>query len=213
VTSPTPICIGIGLSRGIIGALTLAVLGYAYSLNIAAGDGNPLDYFGYFTNQTSLIMGVLLITTGILTIVGRQGPDWLTPLRGVATTCLIVVAIIYNTLVPGTGTAPPWVSAILHVILPAFVVLDWVLVDDHRPLRWHRLWIVLPYPLVWLVVVLARGATDGWVPYGFLLPENGTLSLGLHIAVLLSALTLAGAVVWWTSRLSIIPITATSRNA
>jgi len=196
-----------------MGMLTLAVLGHAYSLNIASGDGNPFDYFGYFTNQTSLLMGLLLITTGILIIVGRQGPDWLNSLRGVATTCLIVVAIIYNTLVPGTGTAPPWVSTILHMILPAFAVLDWVLVDDHRPLRWHRLWIVLPYPLIWLVVVLARGATDGWVPYGFLLPENGTLSLALHIVVLLSALTIAGALVWWTSRLSIIPITATSRNA
>ena len=213
MTPPAPIRLAIGRARTVMGALTLAVLGYAYSLNIAFGDGNPFDYFGYFTNQTSLLMGFLLITTGILTIVGRQGPDWLTPLRGVATTCLIVVAVIYNTLVPGTGTAPPWVSAILHMILPAFAVLDWVLVDDHRPLRWHRLWIVLPYPLIWLVVVLARGATDGWVPYGFLLPENGTLSLALHIVVLLCALTIAGALVWWTSRLSIITITATSRNS
>ena len=213
MTSSAPIRLVIGLSRTVMGALTLAVLGYAYSLNIASGDGNPFDYFGYFTNQTSLIMALLLLTTGILTIVGRQGPDWLTPLRGVATTCLIVVAIIYNTLVPGTGTAPPWVSAILHMILPAFVVLDWVLVDDHRSLSWRRLWIVLPYPLIWLVVVLARGATDGWVPYGFLLPGNGTVSLALHIVVLLCALTLAGALVWWTSRLSIIPITATSRSA
>nr|WP_272914779.1 epoxide hydrolase [Rathayibacter rathayi] len=31
----------------------------------------------------------------------------------------------------------------------------------------------MPYPIVWVVVVLVHGATDGWVPYGFPLPENG----------------------------------------
>ena len=69
MTSSAPIHLVIGLSRTVMGALTLAVLGYAYSLNIASGDGNPFDYFGYFTNQTSLIMALLLLTTGILTIV------------------------------------------------------------------------------------------------------------------------------------------------
>jgi len=54
------------------------------------------------------------------------------------------------------------------------------------------------------VVVLADGATDPWVPYGFLLPENDTLSLALRIVVLLCALTLADALVSWTSRLSMM---------
>ena len=32
---------------------------------------------------------------------------------------------------------------------------------------------MLIYPLVWTVVVLIRGATDGWVPYPFLNPSQG----------------------------------------
>jgi hypothetical protein len=60
---------------------------------------------------------------------------------------------------------------------------------------------VLPYPLVWLCVVLVRGTIDGWVPYGFLLPERGAASLALHAASLLLVLLIAGVAVWSCSRL------------
>jgi hypothetical protein len=186
----------------VVGAFTVLVLFYTFGLNIEGGDANPFDYFGYFTNQTSLLMSVVLIATGILTALQRRTPPWLTSLRGMATSYLIVVAVIYNLLVPGTGNAPAWVSAVLHVIVPAYAVLDWVLVNDRPPLPWRRLWLLLPYPIVWLVVVLARGATDGWVPYGFLLPANGPTSLILHIVALVCAVMVAGVLVWWASRLS-----------
>lgn len=189
-----------GAGRIAVGASAIAVVAYAYGLNVAAGDPNPFDYFGYFTNQTSLFASVVLIIAGAFALSRRPTPAWLSHLRGTATAYLIVVAVIYNTLVPGTGTAPPWVSAVLHVALPAIAVLDWALVDDRRSLSWRRLWVVLPYPLLWLVVVLVRGATDGWVPYGFLLPENGTTSLVLHILGLTAAVLLAGVIVWAMSR-------------
>jgi hypothetical protein len=91
-------------------------------------------------------MSAVLITTGIVTALQRQEPSWLTSLRGMATSYLIVVAVVYNALVPGTGTAPPWISHVLHIIVPAYAVLDWVLVNDRPALAWRRLWILLPYP-------------------------------------------------------------------
>ena len=59
---------------------------------------------------------------------------------------------------------------------------------------------LVPYPLIWLGVVLWRGVTDGWVPYGFLLPERGLGSLMLHVLGLLVAVLLAGVLVWTASR-------------
>nr|WP_314844312.1 hypothetical protein [uncultured Microbacterium sp.] len=50
------------------------------------------------------------------------------------------------------------------------------------------------------MVVLVRGATDGWVPYGFLLPERGFASLAATVAALLVALLAAAAAVWGLSR-------------
>jgi hypothetical protein len=49
-------------------------------------------------------------------------------------------------------------------------------------------------------VVLVRGVTDGWVPYGFLLPERGLPSLLAHVVGLLATLLCAGAAVWLLSR-------------
>ena len=113
---------------------------------------------------------------------------------------MIIVGVVYNVLVPGTGSAPAWVSLTLHTVFPVLLVLDWTLVGDRPRLPWRRLWTVLPYPVLWLVVVLVRGITDGWVPYGFLLPERGSASLAAHVAGMLAALLVAGAAVWSLSR-------------
>lgn len=191
---------GVSLARVLIGASVIAVIGYTYGLSVAAGEANPFNYFGYFTNQTSTLMALILIGTGVVGLCGRRSPAWLTLARAVATSCMVIVGVIYNVLVPGTGSAPLWVSVILHILFPAYVLLDWFLVGDRPALSWRQLWLVAPFPLLWLAVVLLRGSTDGWVPYGFLLPENGPVSLVLHVAGLLGALGAAGALVWGGSR-------------
>lgn len=190
----------VGAARIAVGVVVVAILLWTYAGRVTENESNPFNFFGYFTNQTSLLTSILLITAGVFTLRGRPTPAWLALLRAVATSCMVIVGVIYNTLVPGTGSAPPWVSAILHVIFPLFVVVDWVLVGDRPALPWRRLWVVLPYPVVWMTVVLVRGATDGWVPYGFLLPEHGAVSLGLHVVGLLAALLTAAALVWSASR-------------
>lgn len=80
------------------------------------------------------------------------------------------------------------------------MALDWLLLAPPKPPRWRELWVVLPYPVAWLAVVLVRGATDGWVPYGFLLPDRGVASLLLHVSGLLLTLIVAGALVWGSAR-------------
>ena len=183
-----------------LGFAIMGVLAFAFVATGERDGSNLFDFFGYFTNLTSLLTALVLVGTGLSGLRGRPPLAALVVARAVATACLIVVAVVYNVLVPGTGSAPPWVSATLHAVVPALVLLDWILNGDRRPLPWSRLWLVLPYPTVWITVVLVRGATDGWVPYGFLLPERGALSLTLHVLGLLGALLLAGALVWWASR-------------
>lgn len=186
--------------RVIGGSAVLAVIAYAYVLRIAVGDANPFDFFGYFTNQTSALTAALLIVLGLLATRGRGVPPSLTVAWAVGVACLIVVAVVYNGLVPGTGSAPPWVSIVLHAVFPVLVVFDFATAPDRPVLPWNRLWWVLPYPLLWVAVVLFRGATDGWVPYGFLLPERGLASLVLHVVGILLLLLVAATGVWALSR-------------
>ena len=140
----------IGAARLASGVLIIAALVYTYGLRIGVGDSSPFDYFGYFTNQTSLLAGIIMIVTGSLTLARRTSPPVLGLLRGIATAYLLVVAVIYNLLVPGTGSASPWVSFLLHVLFPLYVALDWLLVGDRPRLRWRSLWALFPYPAVWL---------------------------------------------------------------
>lgn len=191
----------IGAVRVALGLAAIGVLLYTYFLAAAAGERSLLDYFGYFTNLTSLLAGALFVAVGVRSLTGAASVSWLAYARAVLTSCIIIVGVIYNVLVPGTGSAPPWVSLILHVVFPLFFALDWILIGDRPALPWRRLWIVIPYPFVWLAIVLMRGATDGWVPYGFLLPENGFWSLTTTVLGLLGALIVAGTLVWFASRL------------
>lgn len=190
----------VGGSRVLVGVAVLVILMYTYAIGGEAHGYNPFDYFGYFTNLTGLLTAIVLMICGTLGLIGRRAPRWLTPARAVVTACMLIVAVIYNALVPGTGSAPVWVSVTLHAVLPALTSLDWLLIGDRRRLPWSRLWVLAPYPLLWLVVVLVRGATDGWVPYGFLLPERGAIAMVLTVLGLLGALTAAGALVWTASR-------------
>jgi hypothetical protein len=114
--------------------LVIGVLAYSYGEHRAAGRGSPVDFLGYFTNQTSLLTAVLPVVAGALTVARRPAPSWVTTARGVATTCLLVVAIIYSVVVPGTGGASAWLSASLHAVLPCLVALDWLLAADRQAL-------------------------------------------------------------------------------
>ncbi|MWV75319.1 hypothetical protein [Rathayibacter rathayi] len=114
----------VGIARISVGAAALAVIGYADGLSIAAGDPSPFDYFGSFTNQTGLLASAVLVVAGSIALTRRPNPSSLGYLRGAVTAYLIIVAVIDNTLVPGTGSAPPWVSALLHGVLPVLVLLD-----------------------------------------------------------------------------------------
>ncbi|MFK4762105.1 Pr6Pr family membrane protein [Microbacterium sp. ZW T5_45] len=187
----------IAVGRAFAGVVVIGILIQTFIAGIPTRGANPFDYFGYFTNLTSLLASLVLIVTAMT---ARAIPVRLHELRGVAVACMIIVALIYNIVVPGTGSAPPWVSATLHIVFPALLVLDWTLVLDRPALRWSRLWIVLPYPLLWLAVTLIRGATDGWVPYGFLLPERGGAALLATVVGLLAALLATASVTWLLSR-------------
>ncbi len=151
------------------GIAVLTVLGYTYGMGALVGRASLMNFFGFFTNSTNLLAALIFIVAGATTVLGYPAKAGLADLRAIAATCLIVVGVGYNAL-PGVGTAPGWVSVLLHGIVPVAVTLDWVLVGDRRPVAWVKLWLVLPYPLLWLAMIQYRWATDQWVPYWYMHP-------------------------------------------
>jgi hypothetical protein len=195
-----------GVLRMVVGIVVIGVLVYTYVLGIPAGRADPFDYFGYFTNLTSLLAAGVLIAVGARTLRDGRPPAWLHLTRGAAVTAMIVVALIYNLVVPGTGTAPGWVSVTLHLAFPLLLLVDWLVIADRPPLEWRRIWLVLPYPLLWVGVTLVRGVTDGWVPYGFLLPSRGVAQLAATVGMLMATLLVCASLVWAMSRIRVFEV-------
>ncbi|MWV50701.1 hypothetical protein GRS96_15620 [Rathayibacter sp. VKM Ac-2803] len=161
----------------------------------------PFNFFGFFTIQGNILLAVILLTTALT---GRS----LALARGAATSYIVVVGLVYNTLLVGLagGVALPWANTVMHLLFPIYGLLDWILFADRPPLPWRRLRLVIVYPIVWLAVVLVRGATDGWVPYPFLDPATGYGTVAVYVVVIAVVFLLAGALVWALSRVRLLRI-------
>ena len=95
-------------------------------------------------------------------------------------------------------------NAALVTRSPIYVAIDWLLFGDRRRLALKRLWVILVYPIVWLIVVLVRGATDGWVPYPFLAPANGYGSVAVYCVIIALVIGAVGLLVLWYSRVRVL---------
>ncbi|MET4781168.1 Pr6Pr family membrane protein [Glaciihabitans sp. UYNi722] len=164
---------------------------------------NPFNFFGYFTIQSNILFIVVCL---IAAVAGRRQSRGLALARASATTYIVTVGIVYNTLLAGLegGISLEWANTVLHVALPIYAAIDWVFFGDRTAVPWKRFWIVLIYPLVWLIVVLIRGATDGWVPYPFLNPNLGYGIVALYGVGVAVAIGIVGTAVWAISRVRIL---------
>lgn len=202
--------IAIGTARLALAALVLAAIAATYAGTVAriGAPPHPFNFFGYFTIQSNLLGLAALALSGVALLRGGTGPRWLPGFRGAVVAYIIVVGLVYAVLLAPLGLeggAPvPWANFVLHVVSPILIPLDWLLVADRPALPWRRLWVVLPYPAAWLAVVLLRGATDGWVPYPFLAPENGAASIALVCFGIALTILASGALATALSRVGLL---------
>ena len=155
----------------------------------------------YFTFQTGALVGFVMLWAAAASLVhGVQPPAWL---KGAATTYAIVVALVAFTMLPPDDprTVPQimgiMTNTMLHRIVPAMVVLDFLLFDEHRRLKasYPLLWLI--YPPLYLTFVLVRawwwphagpGAGGSPYPYDFLnLPAVGWAQFGIACLKVLAA--------------------------
>jgi hypothetical protein len=163
---------------------------------------NPFNFFGFFTIQSNIIFIVVLFVAAISGFIQRSRGAVFMLIRACATTYIVIVGLVYNTLLVGLegGVTLAWANWVLHVAIPIYAALDWIIFSDRDALPWKRIWISLLYPLVWLAVVLIRGATDGWVPYPFLSPTLGYGVVAAYCAAIAAATIVVAAAVWVVSR-------------
>ena len=176
---------------------------------------NPFNFFGYFTMQSNIIWLFVMAVTATVALQGIKQSERLLLARAFATTYMVIVGAVYNTILVGHegGIALAWANSVVHVVLPIYAAVDWMAFGDRHRLAWKLLWVTLVYPVVWIVVVLIRGATDGWVPYPFLDPDTGYALVFTYVTVITLVTIVAASIVWALSRLHIIEIEEPMNNS
>ncbi|WP_199921758.1 Pr6Pr family membrane protein [Psychromicrobium lacuslunae] len=201
----TPLLRVFGVLRLLVAAAILLAVLATFADTASRSAINPFNFFGYFTMQSNIIMMLVLVGAGLAALRGSKSSRLWMLIRASATTYMVIVGLVYNTLLIGLpgGVELAWANAILHIVVPVYVLLDWLCCPDRQPLAWRDLWFVLLYPALWCTVVLIRGATDGWVPYPFLNPATGYGSVFFFVALIGAGTIGIGALAWWRSRVGL----------
>ncbi|KTR42811.1 hypothetical protein NS263_01040 [Curtobacterium oceanosedimentum] len=169
---------------------------------------NPFNFFGYFTIQSNILIGIAFAVTLVAAARRKRADLGVSVLRGAATVYIATTGIVYNTLLVGAAVenTVPWSNDLLHKWIPLYAVLDWLLFSDRARLLFRHIWWFLLYPAVWTLVVLVRGATDGWVPYPFLDPSQGYGVVTLYCIGVGVTIALLGVLVVGMSRLRLVKV-------
>ncbi|MCS3493359.1 hypothetical protein M2368_002371 [Arthrobacter sp. JUb119] len=176
----------LNLARILWALATLGAIVATYADTASRGPVQPLNFFGYFTIQSNLVVVLVGLIAGLMGLAkGASMPRWVVGLRAMASVCMVVVGLIYLTLLAPLGAAGgvplPWANWVMHILGPLLVLADWLLARDRTSLSYRAVPLLLIYPLLWTGVVLIRGASDGWVPYPFLDPDQGYPVIALYV--------------------------------
>ena len=176
---------------------------------------NPFNFFGFFTMQSNIILVVVLLIAASVSLSGKSQSEGVMLARGCATTYIAITGVVYSVLLAGQegGVTLAWANTALHVILPLYAALDWVIFSDRSPLPWNKMWVALIYPVVWIIVVLIRGATDGWVPYPFLNPAQGYGVVALYALAIAVAAVVFAVVIWAVSRIQLLQVSRSAEES
>jgi hypothetical protein len=220
----SPVRVLFGILRIAIAALVVAAMIGQLVISTqnwnAAGATNfavlYTNFFSFFTIDSN-VLTVVIGLIGAWVLFARKGADpaWFLGLRLATVTYMATTGIVYNLLLRGIalpqGQTLPWSNEVLHVIAPAYIVLDWLLAPGRRTLAWKAIWPVLIFPLVWGVYTLIRGPlvidevkhASYWYPYPFLNPNNspeGYFSVAFYIVLIAAIIGLVCAGAIWVSR-------------
>ncbi len=151
-----------------------------------------VNFFSYFTNLSNTIAAVVFIIGAVR--LARDVPDTRTwsIVRFCSVVNMVFVGLVFNTLLAGLDLGPliPWVNVTLHMVMPAIVLIDWLVLPPTVRPAWRDAWIGLVFPVVYSVYSLIRGPITGFYPYPFYNPAavGGVGGLVLYLLALIVAL-------------------------
>ncbi len=179
----------LGIFRLFFALLTLAALGTQLSLGLQRDTFSVANFFSFFTIQSNLIGSAVFLFTGFAALRAAD-TDRFAMLRGAATLYLTMTGIIYFLLLRGLEaslqTPVPWVNTVLHYLMPAALLVDWLVAPPGQKITFRRALRWALFPAAYVFYSLIRGPIVGWYPYPFLdVSENSYRQIALTSVVML----------------------------
>lgn len=156
----------------LLGWFALIVQFYLIILNRATSIGETIiRYFSFFTILTNLLVA-LCFTFLLWKSKSRAGLFFSKPKTLTAITVyILIVGLVYNTILRFLWEPKGLqliVDEILHTIIPVLSVFFWYKYVNPKQLKWKDAFPWLIYPLIYLLLILIRGAMSGFYPYPFI---------------------------------------------
>lgn len=168
---PRTLDVYLGLYRLVFAALALAAVGTQFALGLRREEFIVANFFSFFTIESNLIAAAVFLITGFAALRSADTGRF-TLLRGAATLYMTTTGVIYFLLLRGLEaslqTPVPWVNTALHYVMPAAVLIDWLVAPPNRRVTFRRALVWLLFPVAYVVYSLIRGPLVGWYPYPFL---------------------------------------------
>lgn len=172
------------LYRAVFACVGWFAVALQYGVTLADNPGSSageltLNFFSYFTILSNILVA-LALTAPVVAPNSRPG-RWFAGegVRAAMAMYIVVVGVVYHFLL-----APTWNpqglallgNSLLHYVMPAAFVLDWLLFAPKGRLKWSdpARWLI--FPLIYGGWTLIHGALSGWWPYPFV--DVGALGLG-----------------------------------
>jgi hypothetical protein len=185
----------VGLLVGLAG-LGIDFWQFMPGMSAASGTiGAFIGFWSYFTHLTNLM--IVLIYLANLT-----GVRWLGwaghPRTEALMACYIaLVMVFYHFLLAPYFTFEGWLlvaTILLHYVAPTFYLVWWLLFARHGGLRFADIPLMLAPGLIYVAVILARGALTGIYPYDILdATKNGYGSVAIGVGIIAAAVALFSA--------------------
>jgi len=164
-----------------------------HGLDLVAG---IVSYFSYFTILSNILVS-LIFTCAWVRPRSRFGQLLMRPsLRAGAAIYITVTAVVYILVLSnlsGRGLVPLTGTVLLHYVVPALYVFDWLVLAEKGRLVYSDVLSWLTFPLVYAVYTLVRGAVSGEYPYNFMdVTKLGYPQVVSHCVLLLITFVVLG---------------------
>jgi hypothetical protein len=197
-----------GWYRWVFGLLALAAVVWGFRLSVVQNGSSWVSYFSFFTILSN-IAAIAVFLAGAWPWLGSPRAwaarpwavrPWFGFVRGAVTVYMTITGIVYALLLSGLPfSGPAWINDVEHRVMPAVVVLDWLLMPPSRRIGLRRAMAWLVIPVIYLTYSEVRGPFAHWYPYPFLDPRpHGVIHVVVYsigVAVAFVAVTAAVAVI------------------